>query len=80
MTWFSRTQASNRSLAGSTARLPHVHLELILLRFAQRVAKFVADRILSAGQAARGIRHALLQLLELVGHFVFFARQRSACC
>jgi hypothetical protein len=55
--------------------LPHVHLELILLRLTQRFAQFVAGRILRAGHAARGVRHALLQLLELVGHFVLFAGQ-----
>src|ERR1700722_18052223 len=55
--------------------LPHVHFELVLLRLTQRFAQFVACGILRAGHAARGVRNSLLQLLELVGHFVLFAGQ-----
>ena len=45
------------ALADELRVLPHVHFELVLLRLPKRFAQFVADRILRAGHAARGIGH-----------------------
>ncbi len=63
------------ALTDETGVLAHVHFEFVLLRLAQGVAQFVPDRILRARHAARGIRHALLQLLELIRHLRLFAGQ-----
>jgi hypothetical protein len=63
------------ALANVLAVLAHVHFEIVLLRLTERFAQFGASGVLCAGHAARGVRHALLQLLELVGQIVLFAGQ-----